>query len=607
MRNRLLAKLYSELKKKAYDAYFLDISNENLYEFVDAKDNLVMKLTGFTGDTGLLLVLKNRSILYVDGRFTIQAKKEIKDRSIKVVKLNSRSNIYKDIKSRIKKNGILAFDPKIESIKTIKCIEKEFEDKNIVLKCDYSIVDGIKNNKLEEDQFEREALFVLDRRYVSKPSKKKITEVLFDIKNLGFTHYITSSLEEIAYLTNLRKKPTIGKTNVLPKAFMIIGVKKSYIYTDDILSKKAKIYFSKNNIAILPYDMFYSDLTKIKNEKFALDQSLNNYYAYKKLSLKGDKASIISPLIMPMSIKGKNERKALLKCNIIDGVAITKAIYHIKNMVMNGDKISEYEAKHIVDSYREEIGKNLYLSPSFDTIVAYKENSAICHYSPSERSSKNIKKGSLLLIDSGGNYVCGTTDITRTVSLYKRKAPRKIRKHYTMVLNSLMSLAMQVFPYGILGSSLDIVARQNLYNEYLDYDHGTGHGIGYISNVHEGPNRISPNVNIDKKLNIIRIGQVMSDEPGLYFEGKYGIRLENDIMSIKDRENKYGTFIKFMHLTISPFDRDLIDEKILDKKIIKELNSYNKMVYRKLHKFMNADERKKLRYDTKPFKERKEV
>ena len=221
---------------------------------------------------------------------------------------------------------------------------------------------------------------------------------------------------------------------------------------------------------------------------------------------------------------------------------------------------------------------------------------------PNIEKSKVVKDGSLLLIDSGGNYLSGTTDITRTFSLYKKKVPSIVKKHYTLVLNSLMKLASQKFPYGLTGTELDIIARQNLYNEYLDFGHGTGHGIGYISNVHEGPNRIGPGFTKATDLNVLEPGQVVSDEPGLYFENKYGIRLENDLLVLPDKENEYADFLKFEMLTICPFDRELIDEKLLDKDIIKYLNEYNAFVYKKLSSKMNTYEKKMLKKDTKLFK-----
>ena len=302
-----------------------------------------------------------------------------------------------------------------------------------------------------------------------------------------------------------------------------------------------------------------------------------------------------------MSIKNNVQIRNLEKCNILDGVSMVKTIYHIKRDIFKDyDKKefkTEYDIKKFVDRNRMRIGKSMFLCPSFETIVAYKDNSAICHYIPKQNHSKNINARSLLLIDSGGNYLLGTTDITRTISLYKNKndIPKSVIMHYSLVLNSLLNLSILKFPCGLTGSEIDIIARKNFYEQYIDYDHGTGHGIGYISNVHEGPNRIGPGINKNYKNNELLAYQLTSNEPGIYIEGKYGIRLENDILTLPINENKYGLFLGFKTLTLCPFDRDLIDKKYLDKAAIDYLNLYNKNVYNKLSKYLNHDEKRWLK------------
>ena len=597
---KVLDSIFNELKRKKYDAYYVSISNENLYEFTDDSENIVRQITGFTGDTGSLLILKDKAILYVDGRFTIQARREIKDKRIKIVEVDRTNEKVNDVCERLNKSAKFAINPKIESISQILKLEETLTKKNIKILLGNGFKIPVEAYKRDNNQI---SLFKLSSENVSKTPKKKISELIDAIIEKGFRYYITSSLEEVAYLTNLRNDiKKIGNDKVLFDAFMIVGVTKTILYTNVKIDKKIVGYLKKNAISIKAYDEFYNDLSNYKNKKYCLDEKLNNYYVYKKLSIKNKKHFVVSPLCIPMSIKGAKEIRGLKKCNVIDGVAITKAIYHVKSLVRSAYKLSEYEIKNIVDDYRKSVGKDNYLSPSFSTIVAYKENSAICHYSPDKLKSRIVNANSILLIDSGGNYYSGTTDITRTFSLYKKKVPSIIKKHYTLVLNSLMKLASQKFPYGLTGTELDIISRQNLYNEYLDFGHGTGHGIGYVSNVHEGPNRIGPGFTKDPNLNVLESGQVVSDEPGLYFENKYGIRLENDLLVSPDRENKYADFLQFETLTLCPFDRDLIDEKLLDKTIIKDLNKYNVLVYKKLSGKMNENEKKLLKRDTAPFK-----
>lgn len=594
--NKLLDKAFLELKNKKLDACLINISNENLYEFVSLYDNYIVDLTDFKGDTGRLLIMKNKAYLMIDGRFIVEAKQEINDKRIKIElvdRFNSDIDFYKKVLKPRMKLGINYKTNSIHKVNELKILFAEnkiiVKDASDFLKKEFRLV------KSKTFHMTSAPLFVLDEKYVGESAKEKISSFAND------SYYVTGSSEEIGYLTNLRYRfCDIARSGVLFDAFMIVNKKKSYLYIKDYLEDEAKKYLSKNNIEVKLYDTFYGDLKRIKNkEKIFLDKKLNNYYMYDFAKL-SDKNFIDSPLIMSMSIKNDVQRKNLIKCNLLDGVAITKALYNVKHKKYK----NEYDIKKMVDATRKICGGKYYLCESFDTIVAYKENSAICHYSPDKNNSKKISDNSLLLIDSGGNYLYGTTDITRTISLYKNKnnIPPEIKKHYTLVLNAMLKLAMQVFPYGVTGSELDMVCRSSLYNEYLDFNHGTGHGIGYISNVHEGPNRISPGIHSDYKNNIMEVGQLVSDEPGLYFEGKYGIRIENDLLVVDDKNNEFGEFVSFKTMTLCPYDIDLIDKNYLEKASIDFLNKYNSNVYKKLSPHLTKEEKDWLRYHTKIIK-----
>ncbi|MBO6134367.1 MAG: M24 family metallopeptidase [Lachnospiraceae bacterium] len=600
MENKNLTTIFEYIKKKKYDAYYVSISNEHLYEFTESFENIVMKLTDFVGDTGSLLISKNVAYLYVDGRFVIEAKKEIKDKRIKVVKITSLADIAWHMSKKLKPLSKIAVCDRIESSYKILKMKEILDDNNIKIFPD----GGSELRRLCKEKKLNVEIFKLDRKYQTKTPKTKIKFLCDQIKKSRCDSYITCNLEEIGYLTGLRRRMlNFGDSiKVLIDAFLIATTKKANLYVKEDLDDSLIGYLKKNDIIVKKYDEFYNDLTSIKNKRCYVDLKYVNFCVYMMLKKRNFLYESNSPLILPMSIKGKKEIEGLKKCNLIDGVAITKALYEIKDKVHSKKRITEYEAKVIVDDYRKTIAKDNFIAPSFSTIVAYKENAAICHYEPSISSSKKIMEDSILLIDSGGNYLFGSTDITRTISLYKKKAPDLIRKHYTHVLNSMIKLSTQKFPYGLTGTELDIIARQNLYNLYLNFEHGTGHGIGFVSNIHEGPNRIGPGRSLHDTINVIEESQVVSDEPGLYFENRYGIRIENDLLVEKCHENEYGSFLGFSHLTICPFDRDLIDEKYLDKSIIKDLNKYNAFVYKKLSKRLNAKERKRLKYDTKPFR-----
>lgn len=605
--NKNLDYIFKVLSSKRISSYYLPLSNEHLFEFTKFKNNYLYELSGFTGDTGSIFLYNNVAYLFVDGRFTIQAKKEINDKRIKIVEINNSNDKIDFIISKLKKNKSILVNPKLLSIDKINNIKPKIKAYNISLVLNSTIFSKyFESLKKSCFNLSKAPLFILDKKYVGETPNKRISVLLNDLvcnySNTKNIYYITSNLEEIAYLTNIRFKfCDIGDESVLFDSFMLISNKKSILYIKDYLLEKDITRLKRNKIYIKDIKDFYSDLRELKNNNNVfLDGRINNYNIYKCLP----NANLInSPLYMRASIKTDTEISNLKKCNVLDGVAMVKILYSLKKGLSSADSkaySTEYDIMKLVNKTRKSVGKKLFLCNSFETIVAYKENSAICHYIPKKGMSKKISRNSVLLIDSGGNYLTGTTDITRTISLYKNKKsiPNIIKKHYTLVLKSLIDLSMLIFPKGLTGANIDIIARKNLYDNYLDFNHGTGHGIGYISNVHEGPNTISPIIKKNYNDNVLLENQVSSNEPGLYFENKYGIRLENDILVKKIKENDYGEYMCFETLTLCPFDKDLIDKKYLDDKEITFFNEYNKLVYSKIYKYLTNDERQWLMKET---------
>lgn len=604
--NKTLDLVFDKLKLRKIDAYYLPLSNENLYEFTKFRYNYLYELTGFRGDTGSVFVYDKKAYLFVDGRFTIQAKNEVNDKRIKIIEVERSTDIIDNIIKILDKSKSIIINPKLLSIAKIKNAIDEFCPYNIKLVFDDKFLKR-EFNFLKKDCFNLTSapLFVLDKKYAGELPKAKIIYLLNEIyKHTGDNKnvtYITSNLEEIAYITNLRYSfCDLSDESVLFDAFMVISNKKTILYINDYLDEKSERFLNKNGIYIDKKEKFYYDIKKISDKKnIYLDERINNYYIHRVIK---NIKPIESPLSIKKSIKNSIEIKNLKKCNIIDGIAMIKILYSIKSRFKNTKNNifkTEYDIKRFVDDTRRFVGKNKFLCPSFETIVAYKENSAICHYTPNKYNTKKLSNNGLLLIDSGGHYLNGTTDITRTISLYKTSIPLVIKKHYTLVLKSLINLSLLKFPSGLTGFEIDIIARKSLYDNFLDFNHGTGHGIGYVTNVHDGPNRIGPYINKNYKNNELLENQVTSNEPGLYFEGKYGIRIENDILTKKIKSNDYGDFLGFETLTLCPFDRDLIEKKYLSQSEIKFLNSYHKLVYDKLNRYLDNNEKKWLMKETR--------
>ena len=586
-----LAKLI--LKNNNIKYYLINYSDEFLNEIIPLEENLIYNLTGFKGENSYLLISSSTFYLFVDGRFTIEAKKYIKDKNIKIITFSSIDDIINKINVIIKKD-FLYIDYRFFSIDFVEKIKDKFKIKNS---------NKLYNKLINIDVSDKYNLIYLDNKYKTcaiDKIKSKLNEVT---KNNNF-NYITSNPEEISYITNLRKIIKTANINndnndfsyysVLCDGYLIINNKQTTLYTNYNYDKKLESLLKKHKIIIYNKDKFYIDVKNYKN--VFIDKTINSYKL--KQSIKSVNY-IDSPIKSLYSIKSALEIKNIKKANIIDGISMLIFNKLINNLDFNNLKLTEYDIKLLIDGIRNSTEKKYfnnktYITPSFDTIVAYKDNSSICHYVPTKDNSKVIKNDSILLVDSGGHYKLGTTDITRVYSLYKNKIPLSVKNDYTLVLKTLINTSMQVFLYGTKGTNIDYYARTFFYNNLKDFNHGLGHGIGFMSNVHEGVNRLS-RLKTAGVNNVLNINNVQSIEPGIYYENKYGIRLENDTFVKLYKKNKYGDFYNFETLTLCPFEQCLINKKLLNENEIKYINIYHKKVYDELSKHVDKDLKKFLK------------
>ena len=559
------------------DYFYTEISDENLTENSDIYNNYIFYMTGFTGDCGKLFYSKNQKILFVDGRFTLQAKNEIK-KDILVIEIKNEEEFCENIKKYIKPNKKILLNPKIHSIKNILNLIKIFDDFNIKLIYDINL-NNINKKNLD--------LQLIDNKYLKDDTSKNIQnfkKILSDKYKQSFV-YITSDLIEIISFLNIRNMNL--KYQFYFESFLIITNNKTILYTDFNFNVKILNYLNKNKIFKKSINDFYFEIKNIILNFYSvnviLDFSKNNYFIYdilnknKNLNIYDDE--INKSVYLIFNQKTDFQIKNIKKANIIDGVFLTKLIYLLKHINFDKYNFTELDIKNFIDSIKR--GKN-YINTSFDTIVAYKEHSAMCHYTPNEITDKTIKNDSIILIDTGANFLYGTTDVTRVISLYKKNPPADLKKNYTLVLKSLLNMISQVVKSGYDIGQIDIIARQFLYNNYLDYNHSTSHGIGYLSHVHYGSNNYSTRNNLIK----IEPNQLQSVEPGIYIENQYGIRLENNTYVYKIKKNRFGEFLGFKNLTLCPFDLDLIDFNILTSYDINLLNNYNFELYKIISKYL---------------------
>jgi len=556
-----IKKLRKFFKSLMIDGYLVPKNDDYFNEYINQFDDRLKFISNFSGSAGFALILKNKNYLFVDGRYTIQARTQSRN-NFRIITMpqNLPKNILKT-KTRIK----IGFDPKLHNEKQLDFL---FNIKNIYLKpINKNLIDNIRTKKKKNLI---KPFFSITKKNTGQNSQEKIAKVKnFLLKN-KMDYLLVTAPENVAWILNIRGYDS--PFSPIPNSRLLINAKgnidlfaklEKFTKIKSILSKKIKFH-SENKIE--------ENLKKLNNNNILLD-SLSCSIHFKNL-LKNRNIIIekIDPIYFFKSIKNNTEIKNMKKSHIIDGIALTKFLFWLKRNFKR-KKITEISAQKKLENFRK-MNKS-YKFPSFSTISGTGPNSAIIHYKASNKSNRTLKKGDLYLVDSGGQYFFGTTDVTRTISLDNNS--KFVKEVYTRVLKGHIAVSKYKIQKNSNGSDIDKNARMPLKKIKLDYPHGTGHGVGYFSNVHEGPQAISKN----NKINL-RSGMIISNEPGYYKEGLFGIRIENLIYVKKN---------KFEELTMAPIEKDLIKYKMLNNKEKIWLNNYHHKVKKNLIKFMKGTEK----------------
>ena len=572
MKKNKLIKLRRELTINNIDGYIIPKNDEFFGEYVSPEKERLKYLTGFSGSAGQSLVLKKQAFLFVDGRYTLQAQKEVR-KGFKVIQIHK--TIPSDILRKNKQKLRIGFDPRIYSLASLINLYKTENVKLIPIK--KNLIDKIWPNKpkLKFNKF-----FILKTQYAGKSFKNKINLICKILKRKKLKNLLVTAPENVAWTLNIRGKD--NSYSPIPNCNAIVNYKKkiTLIVENKKISKNFKSQFGKVVKYVNPTDITAHFNSLDKKQNFLIDKFTCSYFYREKIAERFKYIEEIDPIFFLKSKKNIVEINNTIKSHIADGTALTKFIYWIKNNI-NKIKISELSAQKKLEQFRKK-NKN-YVSPSFNTISGSGPNGAIVHYRANSKTNRTIKTKDVYLCDSGGQYHYGTTDVTRTICFSKQS--QKIKNIFTKVLKGHIGVATYKLKKNTTGKKLDIVARSALKKAGLDYAHGTGHGVGYFLNVHEGPQAIS-------KINNIKLeeGMILSNEPGYYETNKFGIRLEN-LVFIK----KYKKKLKFENLTFAPIEKDLINFKLLNKKEKKYLNEYHKKIYMILGSYLNKDEKSWLR------------
>ena len=582
------------MKEKNIYAYIVPSSDYHQSEYVGDYFKSREFMSGFTGSAGTLIISMDEAGLWTDGRYFIQAENELKDSGIKLFKMGEEGvpTIEEYLLEKLPKNSTLGFDGRVMSVKEGQSLANKLAFKGINIEYKYDLVNDIWEDRCS---LPTEKAFLLGVEYSGEGFSDKLSRIRAVMKEKKATTHILASLDDIAWLFNIRGRDV--KSNPVVLSYAVITIDSVYLFIDkNKIGKDIRAELSKENVQIKGYEEVYEFIKNIdENEVVLIDTSKVNYAIYNNIPSNVQKIEERNPSILFKSIKNEIELKNIRNSHIKDGVAFTKFMYWLKNNI-GKIEITEISATQKLEEFRREQDK--FIEPSFSTIAAYKDHAAMMHYSATEESNYKLEPRDLFLVDSGGQYFDGTTDITRTIAL--GPIPENVRKDFTNVVRGMIRLSKAKFLYGCRGYNLDILARGPLWEEGIDYKCGTGHGIGFVLNVHEGPNgfRWKVREDIDDTC-ILEEGMVTTNEPGVYVENSHGIRIENEIVVRKAEKNEYGQFMDFEVITFAPIDLDAIDESLILKDEKVYLNNYHKQVYDKISPYLNEEEKQWLKTYTR--------
>lgn len=582
------------MKEKNIYAYIVPSSDYHQSEYVGDYFKSREFMSGFTGSSGTLIISMDEAGLWTDGRYFIQAENELKDSGIKLFKMGEEGvpTIEEYLLEKLPKNSTLGFDGRVMSVKEGQSLANKLAFKGINIEYKYDLVNDIWEDRCS---LPTEKAFLLGTEYSGESFSDKLSRIRAVMKEKKATTHILASLDDIAWLFNIRGRDV--KSNPVVLSYAVISIDSVYLFIDkNKIGKDIRAELSKENVQIKGYEEVYEFIKNIdENEVVLIDTSKVNYAIYNNIPSNVQKIEERNPSILFKSIKNEIELKNIRNSHIKDGVAFTKFMYWLKNNI-GKIEITEISATQKLEEFRREQDK--FIEPSFSTIAAYKDHAAMMHYSATEESNYKLEPRDLFLVDSGGQYFDGTTDITRTIAL--GPIPENVRKDFTNVVRGMIRLSKAKFLYGCRGYNLDILARGPLWEEGIDYKCGTGHGIGFVLNVHEGPNgfRWKVREDIDDTC-ILEEGMVTTNEPGVYVENSHGIRIENEIVVRKAEKNEYGQFMDFEVITFAPIDLDAIDESLILKDEKVYLNNYHKQVYDKISLYLNEEEKQWLKTYTR--------
>lgn len=584
-----LRKLRENMKAAGVDCCLIPTSDDHDSEYVSSFFTVRKFFSGFTGSAGTLVVTGNEAALFTDGRYFIQAREQLTGTEIKLMEMGEPKvpTIEEYLEDQLQNGQNLGFDGKVVKASEAADYEKILLKKQGKIIWDFEPAKGIWEDRPD---LPHEPVFRLDECYCGESMEKKLDRVRKAMEKEGADVHILTSLDDIAWLFNLRGNDVAYCPVFL--AYAVIKADQAVLFAEkeefgqSVFDDAIKEYLLSNGVQLYPYKEFYEYVAHMDGKKALVCKGRINYRLNQMLVGKMEIIDRPNPTALMKAVKNQTEMENLRKAHLKDAVAVTRFMYWLKTNV-GKIPMTEVTAGDYLEQLRRE--QEHFIEPSFETICAYGANGAIVHYSAKEESCATIEPKGFLMVDSGGHYLEGSTDITRTFVM--GAITEEMREHFTLVLRAVLQLRATCFLHGCRGSNLDIRAREVFWERGLDYKHGTGHGVGYLLNVHEGPNGFRwKQVSGAQESAVLEEGMVTTDEPGIYIEGSHGIRTENELLCRKGEENMYGQFMYFEDLTWVPIDLEGVDITQLTVKERMQLNEYHRLVFEKLNPYFINEE-----------------
>ncbi len=590
MINNRVDKLRELMKQRKIDIYIIPSTDPHQSEYVPIRWRCREFISGFTGSAGVAVITADRALLWADGRYYIQAENELKGSYFELMKWGSEGvpQPYEWVGHTVTDGMSIGFDGEVISVYTKNELDKYIFKKEVRYVTDEDLVDLI---WVDRPKFPKNKTWVHKMPFAANTVDDKLIRLRDKMKKIDCDYIVIPSLDDIAWLFNIRG----SDIDYCPVSlsYAVVGKQDGVLFIDNNkLAKEVIDHLSEYNIQVKDYFDIGDYIENISSgSKISYDHTTLSYKLWNKFQSDHILKPYSNPVAYLKSMKTAEEIDNLKECQVRDGVAMVKFLKWLDDNIPSGE-ITEISAESRLREFRQE--GDYFVSESFHTISAYGENAAMMHYAATDESNAKVLPKGLFLVDSGGNYLDGTTDITRTIAAGSMTEQMKV--DYTLTLKSHIRLAKLRFLYGATGSKIDTVARQVMWEHGMDYKCGTGHGVGYFLNVHEGPHGMGMNT---ANQTVLESGMILTDEPGVYRQAKHGIRIENTLVVRDDIKNEFGRFMNFDIISYCPIDMRPVLKDMLDDLELQWLNDYHKMVFEKLCPYLNEEEQLWLKDVTK--------